>query len=207
MFKKLLMPLFVATCFSPFTFADVSGKVGVMSDYMWRGQTQSMGDTSYNLGIDYNHDNGLYGSAWMGQVDFGDEAEWEYDLAVGYNLTVTDNLSLGGGVIQYSYNEGYDDIEELFVNASYKNSSIYYYVDSDNSDNTYMEFTQHLAFLSDVPGDFYVKYGDFNNGDDWAALKYSNMVAPNVQLSLHIMDGVRHGDATDSMVLAMHYLF
>ena len=100
-----------------------------------------------------------------------------------------------------------NNIEELFVNASYKNSSIYYYVDSDNSDNTYMEFTHHLAFLSDVPGDFYVKYGDFNNGDDWAALKYSNMVAPNVQLSLHIMDGVRHGDATDSMVLAMHYLF
>ena len=207
MFNKMILPLMVAAFISPFTYAGLTGSVGVDSDYMWRGVSQSTGNTSYNLGLDYNSDNGFYGSAWVGQVDFGDEAGLEYDLKAGYNLAVSDQLSVGGGVIQYSYDEGYDSFEEIFVNVNYKGSSIYYYVDSDNKDNTYMEFSQHLSFMAEVPGDFYVVYGDNSNGDDWAALKYSKAVNSSVSVSAMVMDGVRHGDATDSIVIAAKYHF
>ena len=35
MFKKIFLPLIAVACFAPLTYADVSGSVGVDSDYFW----------------------------------------------------------------------------------------------------------------------------------------------------------------------------
>ena len=74
--KNILLGLFVL---STSAFADVNGSIGYSSDYMWRGATQSAGASSLNAGIELDS-NGFFVGAWVGEVDFGDEATQERGL-------------------------------------------------------------------------------------------------------------------------------
>ena len=51
--------------------AEVSMNLGVTSNYMWRGVTQSDDGVAISGGIDYANDNGFYAGVWTGNVDFG----------------------------------------------------------------------------------------------------------------------------------------
>jgi len=51
---------------------NLSFNQSIMSDYMARGTSQSLGNTSYSFGIDYNFPNGFYLGAWTANVDFND---------------------------------------------------------------------------------------------------------------------------------------
>ena len=85
--KNILLGLFVL---STSAFADINGSIGYSSGYMWRGVSQSAGASSFNAGIEVDS-NGFFVGAWVGEVDFGDEATQERDLYLGYNLDVMDN--------------------------------------------------------------------------------------------------------------------
>ena len=52
--------------------AEITGNASVVSDYNWRGITQTAGDPAIQGGIDYAHDSGFYAGAWGSNVDFGD---------------------------------------------------------------------------------------------------------------------------------------
>lgn len=79
----------------------VSYNVGVTSDYVFRGFTQSMEDPAVFGGVDLT--SGIfYAGAWASSVKFGDETDAEVDLYAGVTPTLGP-VSANFGVIYYGY--------------------------------------------------------------------------------------------------------
>ncbi len=66
--------------------AEFSGNVAVVSDYMWRGITQTAGKPALQGGVDWAGDSGLYAGTWASNVDWGDccDESVEIDLYAGF---------------------------------------------------------------------------------------------------------------------------
>ena len=64
------------------TYAESGVSVGVASDYFFRGVSQT--DQPHVNLTAIGEWNGFHAGAWVGTVDFGDEADYEYDLFAGY---------------------------------------------------------------------------------------------------------------------------
>ena len=61
----------------------MGGTVGVSSDYIFRGQSQHIGNHQLSASLDAEWA-GMYGSVWVSEVDFGDgKASHEIDTVVG----------------------------------------------------------------------------------------------------------------------------
>lgn len=95
--------------------AEVSGHMGVNSDYIWRGMNLSQGP-SVNANLDLNLDNGLYGGAWIGQVELdGSEASERLDWYAGFNKSFG-GVSVDVSYIDYGFRGDSDlDFEEVKV--------------------------------------------------------------------------------------------
>lgn len=64
--------------------ADVSTNIAVVSNYLFRGVTQTDGSPAVQGGIDFEHASGFYAGTWASNVDFGDEISYELDLYAGF---------------------------------------------------------------------------------------------------------------------------
>jgi uncharacterized protein (TIGR02001 family) len=85
--------------------ASLSYNLGVTSDYVWRGVSQTDGKAALQGGIDYKK--GLfYAGAWASNVDFADsdghKASTELDLYMGLTPTAG-KFNFDFGVIAYTY--------------------------------------------------------------------------------------------------------
>jgi uncharacterized protein (TIGR02001 family) len=135
---KNLLAVLLCT-FSVSSMAGVSGNVGVWSDYFFRGESQSMGNTSIQGSLTAEKA-GFYGTAWVGQVDGLEEANYEYDLIVGKHINLSDTFWVDGGVIQYRYDDKMlDTVEEWYVKGGNDWVDLAVYTDMNNSDNDYKE--------------------------------------------------------------------
>jgi uncharacterized protein (TIGR02001 family) len=80
---------------------DVSFNVGVASDYVYRGVSQTDEGAQLFGGADFS--SGIfYAGAWASNVDFGDGTDAEYDFYAGVKPTAGP-VSLDLGVIYYGY--------------------------------------------------------------------------------------------------------
>ncbi len=57
--------LVAATGVSAPAFAGATGNVGVFSDYIFRGISQTGGAAAVQGGLDYSHASGLYAGTWI----------------------------------------------------------------------------------------------------------------------------------------------
>ena len=103
-------PAFAQDAPKPFT---VSGSVGLISDYRFRGVSQSDREMAVQGGITVTHASGLYGGIWASNLagwgQFGG-ANMELDLIGGYKV------KLGGGALDigltwYMYPGGADETD------------------------------------------------------------------------------------------------
>jgi uncharacterized protein (TIGR02001 family) len=98
--------------------AELTGNLTAVSDYNWRGISQSAGDPAIQGGIDWASDNGFYAGTWASNVDFGDEAgaDIEVDLYAGFGggEEVTWNV----GAIYYWYPGADADLDFPEIYAS-----------------------------------------------------------------------------------------
>ena len=199
--KNILLGLLVL---STSAFADVNGSIGYSSDYMWRGATQSAGASSLNAGIELDS-NGFFVGAWVGEVDFGDEATQERDLYLGYNLGVMDNLDVQLGLIQYRYDKGdYDTVEEGFVKVRYNNLKVAYYLDTD-TENDYAHISYDLWFVNGV--DASIGYGYHGEDDDFSTLTISKDINNFTLSALVMLDEAFENQTTDSVSFGLSYNF
>jgi uncharacterized protein (TIGR02001 family) len=199
--KNILLGLFVL---STSAFADVNGSIGYSSDYMWRGATQSAGASSLNAGIELDS-NGFFVGAWVGEVDFGDEATQERDLYLGYNLGVMDNLDVQLGVIQYRYDKGdYDTVEEGFVKVGYNSLTLSYFLDTD-TENDYAHISYDLWFVNGV--DASIGYGYHGEDDDFSTLTISKDINNFTLSALVMLDEAFENQTTDSVSFGLSYNF
>ena len=116
--------------------SPVTYNVGLASDYIFRGITQTTHAPAIQGGIDYEHSSGLYLGTWASNVrrnkDFGaiasGDADIEVDTYFGIKNAIAIDYGYDFGIVRYNYlgsytpQIGYDraDTEEVYGAASYK---------------------------------------------------------------------------------------
>ena len=200
--KNKLLALLLTVATLP-AFAGVEVYLGYSSDYIWRGVSQTSGNAAMQGELSVSK-GGLYGGVWASEVDFGDEATYEMDLFLGYELMVSDKFSIDVGVIQYNWDKGYDDVEELFAKVNLKNVSVAYYVDMEDSDRDYMEMGLKLPFVKFM--DVSVNYGMFDSENDFWALSMVKDLG-NWEVSFYMTEDAKQDQFMDNASLGLFYKF
>ena len=98
-----------------------TGNVAIVSDYVFRGVTQSNQDPAVQGGLDWDSGAGFYVGTWASSIEFGDDASIELDMYAGYRGAV-DNFTYDVGFLYYAYPaasaSGYD-FWEVYGKAGY----------------------------------------------------------------------------------------
>jgi uncharacterized protein (TIGR02001 family) len=97
----------------------ITGSVGLVSDYRFRGFTQNSEDAAVQGGITATHDSGFYVGTWGSSVSFAGHTE--VDLFAGYSTEISPGITLDAGLLYYLYPKhgDYDtDFFEPYVNLS-----------------------------------------------------------------------------------------
>lgn len=98
----------------------VNGNVSLVTDYRFRGVSQSGGDPAIQGGITVNHSSGLYVGAWASSIDFsniGAEPGFgseELDLFGGWTGNLGSGLTADVGLLYYAYPGGHVGKTEFF---------------------------------------------------------------------------------------------
>ncbi|MEP7084555.1 MAG: TorF family putative porin, partial [Betaproteobacteria bacterium] len=100
---------------SPLTF-----NIGLWSQYIFRGLSQTDYKPAVQGGIDFAHDSGLYVGAWASNIqwlrDFGiSSGRVEVDLYGGWKKTFADDYTFDVGFLRYQYP---GSVQEGFVNPN-----------------------------------------------------------------------------------------
>lgn len=117
--KKSLIALALVSAFAAPVFAEeaaapapvhtFTGNVGFVSNYVFRGISQSQGKPALQGGFDYSHASGLYAGTWASNVNwvrdsgFKTENSLEWDVYGGYKGSFLDDFSYDVGVLTYYY--------------------------------------------------------------------------------------------------------
>lgn len=118
--NKLKVALVAALSLPTFSsFADeepksdysVSYNIGLFSQYMFRGYTQTNGDPALQGGVDIEHSSGFYVGAWASNISWLEDTNsyshggsLELDLYAGYANEIGDTgISYDVGILQYIY--------------------------------------------------------------------------------------------------------
>jgi uncharacterized protein (TIGR02001 family) len=97
---------------------DLSGNVGLFSDYSFRGVSQTQRNMALQAGLDWTHDSGVFLGLWGSNVDF-DEANLEQDFYGGWGSSIGDfSYSLLGTFFFYPGDEQFN-YWEFAVNTAY----------------------------------------------------------------------------------------
>jgi uncharacterized protein (TIGR02001 family) len=106
--KKLLLTCAALAAAVPsVAFADVAFNVGAVTEYRYRGISQSRLKPALQGGVDFAAPGGFYLGAWGSTIkwvkDFGGDASVEIDLYGGWKGEVAKDLTLDVGVLTYQY--------------------------------------------------------------------------------------------------------
>jgi uncharacterized protein (TIGR02001 family) len=156
--KKILVPSLIALAVSSLASvaqaqtapeSTLSFNAGVVSDYRYRGISQSRLNPALQGGVDYADKSGLYVGAWGSTIkwikDAGGDANVELDLYGGYKGAVGD-VAYDVGFLRYEYpsnklavsantNEVYGAVTYGLFTAKYSHavSNLFGFGDSKNS--------------------------------------------------------------------------
>jgi len=121
--KKLTSVLILSGWLSPMAMAadapasphTVAYNIGLTSDYIFRGISQSQHGPAVSGGVDYSHASGLYAGTWVSQQKwvktggtdaandpYKTQSDWEMDFYAGYKGSA-DTVSYDLGLIRYYY--------------------------------------------------------------------------------------------------------
>lgn len=113
----------------------VAYNVGLFSQYIFRGLTQTGEEMALQGGVDYSHASGFYAGAWASNISWLEDdnlyqnSSLELDVYGGYASTFGETgIGYNVGLLQYIYpgdknsGTGYDSAEttELYASLSYK---------------------------------------------------------------------------------------
>lgn len=152
--------------------ADLSGTVTAISDYDFRGVTQTAQDPALQGSVDWAADSGLYLGAWASNVDFGDafDADVEVDFYGGF--TGGEDVTWDLGVIYYSY-PGESDANwiELYGSVAYSflKGKIWYtdeYAGFDHGSALYYDASASWELPANLGLNAHIGYSDGDGIDD-----------------------------------------
>lgn len=153
--------------------AELSGNIGAVSNYLWRGVTQTADGAAVQGGVDYSA-GGFYAGAWTSNL--ANSGDYELDLYAGYKLDLS-GVALDVGVISYMYPvetvPGAESFNEVYVGAGLG------------------AFSAKVSFSDDANLDPTV-----DESSTYVELNYSHELASKAVLGLHV--GHYSGDAIDT---------
>jgi uncharacterized protein (TIGR02001 family) len=164
--------------------SPISFNVGVVSNYMWRGITQSANHAAVQGGIDFEHESGFFMGTWASTVDFRelvdsdgnilDRPSYEWDIYAGFGKEVGD-FSYKASLTYFAYPD---------QNADNWNSS------SLDVSGTWKMLTAGLAYTltGEAP-----KGSPFREGD----LYYYGKVSFDLPMEITLSGTVGYADFTD----------
>ncbi|NDA51536.1 MAG: hypothetical protein EBX66_03585 [Betaproteobacteria bacterium] len=110
----------------------LTGNAAMVSDYRYRGISQTRFGPALQVGADLVHGSGAYAGAWATNIkwikDFGVDGGIELDLYGGYKTEIAKDISVDVGALRYQYGgnklgsvKGYTDANttELYAALSY----------------------------------------------------------------------------------------
>jgi uncharacterized protein (TIGR02001 family) len=157
---------------------DVSGNVALVSDYRFRGISQTGEDAAIQGGFDVSFEPGFYVGTWASSVDFGDVDDgsgsygtMEIDYYAGWAGPVGDtDFGIDVGYMYYQYPgdtvDPTGDYQEFYVKSSWRDLTI----GATYSDDYYAETGKFwyfagdysLTFAEDFSLGFHAGYNDFD---------------------------------------------
>jgi len=107
--------------------SEFSGVATLTSEYIYRGLKMSDGDPAIQLGLDYEHDTGLFVGIWASTIDIRSamgERDTELDYYGGYHYAAESPFTATVTVLRYSYpgqtgTHSYD-YNEVLVGATWR---------------------------------------------------------------------------------------
>jgi uncharacterized protein (TIGR02001 family) len=104
---------------SPFT---ISATATLVSDYRFRGVSQTGGKAAVQGSVNINHESGLYAGVWASNVDFGKFGrdtdalfgKVEIDVYGGWTGEVAPGLTADAGLLYYFYPDGEFAMQKVF---------------------------------------------------------------------------------------------
>lgn len=108
--------------------------ISIVSDYIFRGQTQTWGKPALQLGLEANHQSGFYAALWGSNVtsDWLPGASLEADISAGFRKKIFNQVEMDiGGTYIYYPGANFSQIP----NAHFPNAKI-------NSFETYLNLRQ-----------------------------------------------------------------
>lgn len=200
----------------PFT-----ANVGLVSDYAYRGWSQTDERPALQGGFDYAHDSGLYAGVWGSNVSWLSDASpnvsnsLELDLYGGYKGTIG-AIGYDVGLLQYyypgSYPKGFNSPNTLegYVGLSWEFLSFKYsyaFTDLFGYDKSDGSQYYDLGAAVDVGGGFtlaaHVGYSDIKGQDDYTDWKLGvTKEFGGFNFGLHYVDtDVNNADLADERVI------
>ena len=153
--------------------AEVSANIGLTSNYLFRGVSESDDDAAISGGLDYEHASGFYVGTWMSSLGGG--GDYELDLYLGFSGEAGD-IGYDVGYIAYTYPRSDDaDFGEVYGELSFMNfyGSLAYVTNADDGDlegTISYELGAEFDVASDMTAGARIGYVDF---DDSAAEDYT----------------------------------
>ena len=112
---------------------EFSGNVTIVSDYSFRGETQTGRDAAIQGGFDLGFDSGFYIGTWASNVNFGPYSDgadptytsMELDLYAGFGGAMSEGSTWDVSIIRFEYpNEGGADYIEVALAFSFGDFSV-----------------------------------------------------------------------------------
>lgn len=154
--------------------AEISANVALVSDYRFRGISQSAEDIALQGGFDYAFDNGFYVGTWGSSVDFdsvdGFDGSLELDVYGGWGTDFGENSSIDLGYIYYAYpgdnSSGEGNYQEFYANYGWRDLSLGVAYSDDYYGSTgefwYLQANYDWSFAENWALALHVGYNDFD---------------------------------------------
>ena len=156
---------------------EFEGSLGGVSNYVWRGATQSDGKPALQGSFGVSTEVGLYANAWGSQVDYGDDTTAEIDVAVGFANDINEIVSYDIGYVKYAYTGDdvsfKDDVAEVYGTVSLGPVSGTVFRDMDN-ETSYYAGSVAVSDILGIPFDAGVFAGRSDNSDMDAGITLGN---------------------------------
>ena len=177
MMKKTLIATAVLAATSTAAMAEISGNVSMLSDYAFRGVSQTDEQIALQGGFDYEHESGFYIGTWASNVDssfFNDaqDPQLEVDVYAGFSGELANGIGYDFGILHYDY-PGADsaDTDELYISGSMAGFTVSF------------NYSDELSFVGSRESAWYLAGG------------YEMTLPQDFGLAIHV--GLSDGDAFD----------
>ena len=162
----------------------LTANVAVVSDYRFRGVSQSFRRPALQGGADWAHDSGFYVGTWASTVDkdfLTDTAGVEWDIYGGYKFPIGAGWTGDVGLLQYLYpGESLWNTTELYVGASWEWFSVKYshsisddtFGFADSRGSGYLDLTAAYPLRDDLKLIAHAGHQRFHNYSDASYTDY-----------------------------------